>query len=452
MNRFSLICAASLSLCALANAQPILPPQIERGALEPAPLIDEKAGQFVEQMMARYAALKSYADVTELRLENEAGAPANGGGWMDELGFRATLQWERPANIRFEGTNAKGAFLALGTRELTRVVSAQHPKTYVARPRSVPTMMANPDGTQTEIPDLNSIQLDEPLMGSPIPGAPSLGFMLEPEFWQRTLKDVSALNFDPDAQADGEACRVVRIQFLGDDGIKSVMRLFVAKSDGLLRRTENRDDRMPADTFIVETHSDVEANTKLPATTWNFVPPKAATAVEYFSSLEQNEANLAPGIRLGADLPTFSVDALDGAPLQLNAKSGKVTVVYFFTMNSGIYDVQTLDKLARSVRPDKLQIVGVSGDGLRARVEAFAARTKLNFPIYFDETGRNNLLARKFGVKGWASTFVFGADGKLQFIGSRPGTVEVIAAIQKLLPAVKDDAFILQDGEYLDAE
>ncbi len=450
ITRFSLVCAAAFGSCLGGQAQPNLPPAVQRGVAEPAPLIDEKAEQFVEAMMVRYAGLKSYIDLTQLRLENAAGEPVKGGGRLDDLKFQATLQWERPANVRFEGFDNKGAFLALGTPNFTRIVSARYPGNYVSRQRSQPTTYTAENGTLKEFQQ--QVSLSEPLMGNPIPGAPGLGFMLDADSWQRTKKDVRALSFEPDARIQGEACRVVRLQILDNSGIPSVMLLFVAKSDGLLRRVENRDDRMPADTFIVETHSDVESNIDLPAARWNFVPPAAAKPVDYFANLKENQRDLTPDIKVGDSLPTFSADALDGAPLELNPQSGVATVVYFFTMNSGVYDVQILNQLARAVAPDKMQIVGVSGDGLRPRIEEFAARYKVNFPIYFDETGRNNALAEKFGVTSWASTFVFGTDGKLQFIGSRPGRVENIAAIRKLLPEIDADTFVLKNGEYLDAE
>ena len=453
MNRFSLVCAATLSLGALSVAQPVLPPEVERGIAEPAPVIDAQAQAFIERMVARYEALQSYADVTQLRLENAASEPVTGGGWMGDMAFRATLQWERPGNIRFEGSNAKGQFLALGTDEIVRVISPEHEGYYVSRPRS--RVVTLPDGVENGPPpdemgedEMGEIDLDDPLMGNGLPSGPGLGFILDPQFWKRGLDEVRVLSFDPDAKTGGEACRVLRMQFAFNDGGTALGRLFVAKSDGLIRRMEMRDNRMPADTFIVETHSDVRANPDLPATTWDFVAPTDAKPVEYFSQL--NPRQLDPDLKIGALLPLFSGDALDGKPLELNPQSGKVTVVHFFTINSGVYDVQQLSKLARVAGPDKLQVIGVSGDGLRPRVEKFAQQFNVKFPIYFDERAMNNALARKFGVKGWATTFVFGRDGKLQSVDGRPGTVDFIESLQKLLPDLPDDAFILQDGEYID--
>ena len=452
MKRFPLICLAIAASCFVAQAQPIMPPAIERGQTEPAPTIDANAQQFVEAIAARYAALRSYSDVTQLRVENAAGEPVKLGGWSDDAAFRATLQWERPARIRFEGTDAKGAFLALGTDDIIRIVSGHYPGYYVARPRNPDWVMTprNPQvadlnepatwWTVEVIPNTQPIRLEEPLMGSPIPGGPALGLLTDPEFLPRNSKDVRVLSFDADAQVGGETCRVVRMQLAFDDGGTAVMRLFAAH-DGLVRRVELRDSRMPADTFIVETHSQVRADPDLPASVWNFEAPTDAKIVDYFSQLDQGKTD--PALQVGATLPTFSADALNGEPLELNAKSGKVTVVYFFTINSGLYDVQTLSKLQRVVGADKLQIIGVSGDGLRPRVEAFVGRYQPNFPIYFDENARNNALAAKFGVKSWTSTFIFDQSGKLRTAKGAPGTVEFLETLQTLLPGTPDDAFFL---------
>ena len=452
MNRIPLICAATLLLCAASRAQPIAPPVVQRGLTEPAPIVDADAQQAIERMVARYAALRSYSDATELHLENAAGEPAKGDGWIGDMTFRGTLAWERPARIRFEGTTAKGKFLALGTPEISRVISPDHPNYYVARPRNPPVVATHNDGTRTTYPNTNPIRLEEPLMGDGTPSGPSLGFILEPEFWTRTLKDVRVLTMDADAEVGGEACRVVQMQLTLDEGSTSQIRIFIAKRDGLLRRMSLRDDQLPGGFTIVETHSEVRANPDLPASTWNFEAPADARPVEYFPASAEAADRLTPDLKIGALLPTFSGDAIDGNPLELNAKSGKVTVVYFFNIRGGIYSVPMLTRLQNLVGRDKLQIIGVSGDGVRSRVEEFNTKTSPSFPIYFDESAMLNPLAQKFGVKGWSQIFIFASDGKLVTICHIPGEVGFIQSIQKLLPGTPDDAFFVAPETMAGAE
>ena len=444
----SLFCAAST-----VHAQPGAAPAPPVQTAEAAPIIEAPALQLITEMSARYAALGSYSDATQLRVTNAAGEPIQGDGWTRELAFEGVLQWQRPAFIRFEGTTAKGHFVALGTDEISRAVVPDYPKFYMAHPRNPPLVMTAADGTQTTLPNTQPIQFEEPLMGNPIPGGPGQGFIFDSDFWKRTQKDVRVLTQDPDvaasAETDGEACRVVRVQFVADTGSTGLMRVFIAKSDGLLRRLEMRDSQMPGNSRIVETHFEVRANPTLPAATWEFEPPADAQAVEYFSLLEPHKYD--PDIQIGALLPTFSADGLNGEPIELNPQSGKVTIVHFFSIGNARYSLQTLNKLARTVGPQKLQVIGVSLDGLRPRVAEFVARYKTIFPIYFDPSAVNNLLARKFGIKSWPTTLIFGSDGQLKTLGTGPGEVKFIETIQQLLPGTPDDAFILQDDEFIPA-
>ena len=450
MKRISFLCIAAFGFCFIGRAQPATAPDAPGvAASQAATQIDVNAREFVAQMVTRYSALKSYSDVSQLRMENAAGETLKGGGWS----FEATLQWERPDKVRFEGRNSKGHFLALGTPEIMRVITPDYPGYYMAQPRRQPVFISENDIKFGTISEPQPIRLEEPLMGYGAGGGPGDGFIFDAEFWQRVQKDVRALSFDPDVQAsaktDGQACRVVRIRFLGDDGSAQLARLFVAKSDGLMRRYETRDDRMAGDTTFVETHSAVRINPELPASAWDFEAPTNAKPIDYFSRLDEDKD--VPAVKIGDLLPTFSADALDGAPLELNAQSGKVTVVYFFNMAMGINDTQELRKIQKIVGPDKLQVIGVSGDGLRPRVEKWAQALQLNYPIYFDESGMRNQLAQKFGVKSWTRVFIFDKDGKLEFIDRHPESPDFHDKLRALLPQIGPNDFILQDGEFLPA-
>lgn len=61
-------------------------------------------------------------------------------------------------------------------------------------------------------------------------------------------------------------------------------------------------------------------------------------------------------------------------------------------------------------------------------------------------------MAQKFGVKGWAQTFIFGSDGKLKFVDNRPSAFEFQEHLRALVPAIGRDDFILQDDEIIKPE
>ncbi len=446
MKRLSLLIA--LFLAAPLHAQPELPRTRQPRVKEAAPQIDPEAKRLVDAMVARYAALPSYFDTTTLGVVDAKGLPMAGG---EGYGFQGTLCWQRPLNIRFEGTNSKGAFLALGTDKVLRVVSPEHPGHYVERERNPPLVMTDEKGNKTNWPQDNSrVQFDAPLMEVQV-GAPGFGFLLEPDFWTRTLKDVQVLSIAGAAAVDtddgDDVYSIVRLQLRGDEGKTEELLLSISNKDGLLRRVEETDAGLGAGTRIVETHSHVTLNPNLPASTWDFEALAKAKPIDYFSQLNPHQFD--PALKIGDLLPTFSGDDLKGQPLELNAESGKVTVLYFSNMGMGTFDVQILKKMNRVIGSDKLQIIFVSGDGARERAEEWTKRLQLPFPIYFDESGMRNPLAQKFGVKGWATTFIFGSDGKLKTICHHPSEVDFNQSIQNLLPGTPDDVFVLQDGEMI---
>lgn len=422
------LCALALAI-APASAQPELPRALQPKTKEAAPIINAEAKALVETMIARYAGLKSYSDTERVELQGGANMPAN---FRASFPLEAHLAWQRPAHLRFEGTAGNKAVLGLSDETTMRAVNPEHPGSYVERLQHPPGVVTYPDGhTETMPPDTTPVRLDTAMMES---GAAVLGtaFMTEPEFWTRTLKNVKVLALEPDATADGETCRVVNVQAEGDAGDAALIRLWIARSDGLLRRMELSDAGMGANSKIIETHSEVRLNPDLPASTWDFNAPVGAKPIDYFSKLEPHKYD--PSIKVGDTLPTFSGDDLNGAPIELNSKSGKATVLCFFTMGMGPYDAHALQGLQKKLGADKLQVVGVSGNGRRERLEKFVADNKLTIPIYFDEGAMNNRLSGVFGVRSWTATLLFGPDGKLRAILGSTRGVDFVDALKKLFP------------------
>jgi len=429
------VCLAALaafSFAAPLGAQPETPRALQPKIKEAAPMINPEAKALVDGMIARYAALKSYSDTTRAGIEGGGNLPKEMGAGFPVV---AKLAWERPAKLRFEGTSDGKAFLGLSDEKFLHVVSPDHPGFYEERLHNPPLVVTHPDGhTETFPPNPTPVRLDEPQMES---GAFALGsaFMTEPEFWTRTLKDVTVVALELDAVQGGEACRVVNVQAQGDQRDATLIRLWIAESDGLLRRMELSDGGMGGGK-IIETHSDVRLNPALPPSTWVFQAPANTKPVEFFSSLNPHQYD--PTIKVGDSLPTFSGDALDGKPLELNPKDGKVTLLSFFTLEMGTTEANALQGLQKTFGAGGLNVIAVSGAGRRERLEKFVADNKLTIPVYFDENGMNNRLAGLFGVRSWTTTLLFDRQGKLQVIGSQAMSPEIVGGLKKLFPGATD--------------
>ena len=414
MKRFLL---AVLLLGAPLHAQPELPPVKAPRAKERAPQINPEAKALVETMIAHYQKLGSYSDTTHVEIMGGGNLPPE---FRAGYPVEARLSWSRPARLRFEGTMGGESFLALSDETTIHAVKAARPGLFLERLQHLPRLEAA------------LMETDATALGT--------AFMTEPDFWTRTLEDVTVLALETDAEMGRQACRVVNVQAEGAPGNLTLIRLWIAKTDGLLRRMEFSDAQMGANSKITETHSEVQLNPVLPDSTWKFEAPVGAKAVEYFPDLEPHKYD--PTIQIGDSLPSFSGDGLDGAPVELNPKSGKVTILCFFTLGMGPGDVRGLQGLQRKLGADKVQVVGVSGDGRRARVEKFALENKITIPIFFDDAGMNNRLTGLFGVRKYTTTLVFGKDGKLAASLGSTRAADFSDAIQKLFPTETPDLIL----------
>lgn len=429
MKLSSLLAVFTAFTVAPLRAQPE-PPRPRPPAEPPAPpQINAEAKLLVDTMVGRYQTLPSYSDSVRVDVEGGANMPPD---FRAGFPVAAHLAWSRPARLRFEGTVAGKPFLAVSDEARIHVWKPEQPGVFVERLQHPPVVATFPDGHKETLPPDNSpARLDSAQMES---GAMALGtaFMTEPDFWTRTLEDVTVVALEADAQTGGEACRVVNVQASDPGGHLESIRLWIAQSDGLLRRMELSDAGMGAGSKIIETHFDVKPGAVLPDSTWQFEAPAGAKAVEFFPDLEPHK--LDPTIKIGDLLPTFSGDGLDGAPIELNDKSGKVTILCFFTLGMGPMEVRGLQGLQNKLGADRVQIVGVAGDGRRERVEKFVADNKISIPIYVDNAGMNNRLANVFGVRRYTTTLVFGPDGKLAASLGSTRAMDFSDAIQKLFP------------------
>lgn len=443
--KFRFVCLAAPAVFFLAaplGAQPELPRALQPKIKEAAPMINPEAKVIVDGMIARYAALRSYSDTTCVELQGGAALPKEA---REGFPVEGKLAWSRPAKLRWEGTTEGKAFLGLSDETTVRAVNPEHPGIYEEHLQNPPQVVTYPDGhTETLAPEPRAFRLDVAVFDS---GGWTSGLndMTGPQSWQRTLKDVRVVALEPDAVTDGEACHVVNIQTEDDQGYSAVEHLYIAKSDGLQRRLEVTFTGRGA-SKLVETHSDVRINPILPASTWAFEAPTGSKKVETFALPFDPSKNLA--VKVGDALPAFSGDALDGKPLELNAKDGKVTMLAFFTLDMALSDVPKLKRYQKALAAKGLRVIGVVGASRRERIERFALDNKIEFPLYFDEGGMENRVAQMFGVRYWSTVLLFGRDGKLQTVSGYVGGPEFLDGMKKLFPGEKIEELLFDPNDF----
>ncbi|HEX8464862.1 MAG TPA: TlpA disulfide reductase family protein [Abditibacterium sp.] len=389
------------STAPIAYAQPnIAPPapKVVPAPLPKEPLIEPAARALVEALAARYKAMKSYSDVTKL-----TGFAGN---------FEAKIQWERPNRARVEAKIGGKTGFGLNDGKTLWALNPEHLGFYVKRA-----------GDTDRIFDA----LHEANIGAP-------GFMLNPgdkreNVMENFIRDgLTHLEMGLPEELDGAPMQTVRATFAFNDGNDSLMTLFIGK-EGLMHQLTMSSTGMGS---ITETHRDIQIDPILPPETWQWTPPENLKAIDYFSQLQPNRFK--PAFAVGQKLPDFKALDLEEKPLSLTALKGRAVVLYFFSINSGIYDVAQLNELQKQFGTEKLAIVGVSMDGRRERVAEWAKAQKISFPIAFDAAGSRNPVATAYGVRSWSTTFLIDAQGVLRSINRRPSEPDFDEQLRALLP------------------
>lgn len=130
---------------------------------------------------------------------------------------------------------------------------------------------------------------------------------------------------------------------------------------------------------------------------------------------------------VGQKVP-FEFIATDGQPFSLQQVRGKVAVVIFWAADSP----HSLFWLARFMQDAKkfpaggVAIATVSLDTDRKRMEAMRKDLGITAPTAFDGKGWESPLARKFGINGLPTVWIFDKEGRLRAANAKDDYARVI--------------------------
>lgn len=140
-------------------------------------------------------------------------------------------------------------------------------------------------------------------------------------------------------------------------------------------------------------------------------------------------ANLA----VGSTFPGFDVKDVAGQPLSVASYRGKVLLIDFWATWCGpcVGEMPNVIKTYEAHHAQGFEIIGVSLDQDRLKLQNFTKQHDMPWPQFFDGQGWGNQLAVKYGIESIPANFLLDGHGKI--IGQDLRGEELEAAVVKAL-------------------
>jgi thiol-disulfide isomerase/thioredoxin len=138
-------------------------------------------------------------------------------------------------------------------------------------------------------------------------------------------------------------------------------------------------------------------------------------------------------LAIGGEPIHFEVTSLKGEKLSPAAFKGKVLLIDFWATWCGpcIAEMPNVKNVYSKYHGKGFEIVGISLDQSRDKLDTYIASQKIEWPQYFDGKYWNNDIAVRYGIKSIPATILVDKKGKIRYKSLRGRQLE--NAVQELL-------------------
>jgi thiol-disulfide isomerase/thioredoxin len=124
--------------------------------------------------------------------------------------------------------------------------------------------------------------------------------------------------------------------------------------------------------------------------------------------------------------------ALDGREVDVSKLKGKVVLIDFWATWCGpcVAEVPNVKKAYEKLHPKGFEIVGISFDDDKEKLQKFVSREQMPWPQFFDGEGWGNKFGQRYGINGIPTMWLVDKQGNLREMNARDG---LEAKVEKLL-------------------
>lgn len=125
--------------------------------------------------------------------------------------------------------------------------------------------------------------------------------------------------------------------------------------------------------------------------------------------------------------------AVDGREVDLSKMRGKVVLIDFWATWCGpcVAELPNVKKAYKDLNPKGFEIIGISLDSDKAKLEAFVKKEDMAWPQYFDGKGWKNDISSMHGINSIPAMWLVNKEGMVVDTNARAGLEEKVEKLLK---------------------